>query len=173
MPTPPPAIAEEVEMFARKSGRTGKLVCTPSGWMARFSLRCNDPAMILFQQGMAPEPPTEDVFFAVRNPKAWATDGSATPGVQQMIPLDIEQMGPSGVREFLERGDTWSGRGVHSSQVDALQKSKRAETERKARVDKDARETAMDIAREYRRTILGMPFVGWTPARRRQNKESK
>jgi hypothetical protein len=154
LPHPPPDIAEEVELYARESGRTAKLHFVPGGgWLCRFSLRCNDPRMKLYQEGKASEPPSEDVWFHVPNPKAF--DGQ---GAGAYIPLDIVQMGRSGVREFLERGNTWSGRGIHSSTLDALQSSEQLEQDRKDKLYRSKREGARERARDLRRLILKIPF---------------
>jgi hypothetical protein len=154
LPQAPWEIQDEVELYAREGGRTAKLHFVPGGgWMARFSLRSNDKRMQLWQQGMAAEPPTEDVWFHVPNPRA------DQPGQPPYTPLDILQMGPSGVREFLERGNTWSGRGVHSSLMDAVKASADQEADRKQRLYEKNRQQARDMARDTRRSRLQIPFL--------------
>lgn len=150
LPKAPWEIQEEVELFARKSGRTGKVHFIPNvGWMARFSLRPNDKRMRLYQEGRAERPPTEDVYFRVRDAKTG-----------QAVPLDILEMGASGVREFLEKGDTWSGRGQFSS-LKEEQKTKKLEAEELTRKNKeDARDQARQMVKDQRRTRFKIPFIG-------------
>lgn len=162
LPQAPPDLQEAVELFARKSGRTARLHFVPyGGWFARFELRSNDPRMKLWKEGRAEQPPTEDVWFQKDNPRA----GQVIPGTHgrreaPYIQLDIIQMGASGVTEFLERGDTWSGRGQHSSVVEAVKAASDIEAARKVKNKKNAREHSQDIARDTRRTRLKIPFLG-------------
>lgn len=162
LPQAPPDIQDAVELFARKSGRTARLHFVPfGGWFARFELRCNDPRMKLYQEGRAEAPPTEDVWFQKPNPRA----GEVIPGTHgrreaPYIQMDILQMGASGVTEFLERGDTWSGRGEHSSIEEAVRVASDKNKEQRAKNKADARERGRDIARDTRRTRLKIPFLG-------------
>lgn len=151
LPKCPPDIQEVVELHARKSGRTGKMHFAPgAGWFARFSLRPNDPRLRAYQEGSAPEPPTEDVFFRVPDPNG------TRPG--DSIPLDIMQLGPSGVKEFLERGDTWSGRGEHESIEAAARKAREHNKTVGPKAKEQAREETRDMVNDRRRSILKIPY---------------
>jgi hypothetical protein len=151
LPRAPWDIAEEVELFARESGRTATLHYIPgSGWFARFSLRTNDPRMRLYQEGHAEAPPTEDVWF--HRPKPGGRPGD-------FIMLDIEQMGRSGVRTFLERGNTWSGRGEFDSVEDAARKAMEANRREREKLRADARENNRYAQREKRRWRFKIPFL--------------
>lgn len=105
------------------------------GWMARFSLKPNDPAMKAWKEGRAPEPPTEDVFFIEPDPK----------DPKRMVQMDINQMGASGVRTFLERGNTWSGRGEYTSIEESRHRAREATEKRKRDAKEEAREASVEI----------------------------
>lgn len=151
LPQCPPDIQEVVELHARKSGRTGTMHFAPGiGWFARFSVRSNDPQLRAYQEGRAPEPPSEDVFFRVPDPKG------TRPG--DSIPLDIVQLGASGVKEFLEKGDTWSGRGQYGSVVEAARKTSEHNRTVGAKAKEKAREDNKDHLRDRRRQFLKIPY---------------
>ena len=71
-PRAPAEIADAVELYARQYDRTGKIefAVGPNTWLVRLSLRPNDPRLLRYQQGMAPEPPTEVVWLQEPNPDA-------------------------------------------------------------------------------------------------------
>ena len=62
-PALPHEIQDEVELYARESGRTATLYfaptqfaggrCLSASWIARFSLRCDDKRMLLWKEGKA------------------------------------------------------------------------------------------------------------------------
>lgn len=131
MPKAPHEVAEEVELYARESGRTGSLRFVPTlfvngailrgVWVIDFDLRSNDARMQLWRDGQAEKPPTEQVWLWENNPKAGQeipnTFGQKEP---PMVGLNINHLGSSGVRQFLEQGNSWSGRGEFDSPTDAL-----------------------------------------------------
>lgn len=166
VPTAPYEIADEVERWARTHDRSARLHFFPTvlsngravagTWVVRLSLKPNDKRMELFRQGLAPEPPTEDVWLH-RAP----TDAEVRAGARpdSFIPLDIYQMGASGVREFLEKGDTWSGRGEYASITDELRLKREHNEKVKARAKEEAREANRLERRDERRQRLGIPFL--------------
>lgn len=178
MPRVPWDIQEEVELYARESGRHARVHFVPGGgWFARFTLRTSDPRMELYQKGLVEDPPGEDVWFHVQNPNE--QEGLHASQLKSLrvpicwpvirmengrcrmpfIPLDILQMGPSGVREFLERGNTWSGRGEHSSHEEALNRARAAEKASKERLRSSDQEDARKMALDRRRWWFKIPFV--------------
>lgn len=167
LPEAPPDIREEVELWARERGRTAKIHFVPyGGWFVRLELRPNDPRMRAFQEGRAPEPPTEDVFLHVfrqdYDPKRHPAIPALIPkpgSAQQTVPLDIYQLGRSGVREFLEKGDTWSGRGLYSSHEDRMRKVGEANRESARKLREHYRDQAGRRARDTRRQRLKIPFI--------------
>ena len=157
-PRAPHAFQEEAELWARGSGRHAKLHFSPSGtWFVRISLKSDDKRLSLHQMGLAPEPMGEDVWLHIPNPH----EGQVIRGVRQgpHIPLNLEQLGVSGLREFLEKGDTWSGRGEYLSLVDQLRKVN--ETNEDVRIKNRAfhKEESRHEMRESRRFRYKIPFL--------------
>ena len=161
LPTPPVEIADEVELWARESGRHGTLHFVPTRlaglrvvegtWMVRLSLKSDDKRMLLYKQGLVPEPPTEDVWLHEPDP-------DSPTGYR---PYNITQLGAGGVRQFLEKGNTWSGRGQFGSKTiedlarDAIEKNRNA-----GGVAKDAaRKNCLLKLRDERRWMLKIPFL--------------
>lgn len=150
MPKAPPDLQEEVELFARETGRTGSLHFIPvGGWFARLSLKPNDPRLRLHQEGMAEETPSEDIWFHV--PKRGE--------LNEYEPLDIVQMGRSGIREFLDRGNTWSGRGEFSDHMEALRKANAANEDIDVKFRADLKEESRHEQRDKRRWRFKIPFL--------------
>jgi hypothetical protein len=154
MPTAPPDIAEEVEMFARQHGRTAKLHFVPfGGWFAEFEVRANDPLMKGWREGRLDKPPSERVWFHLPNPRAHQR------GQSEYMQLDIIQLGRQGVRRFLDQGNTWSGRGEFKSIEHAAKVILDRNDEMKVKNKKAALEHAVDVAKDRRRTRFGIPFI--------------
>lgn len=178
LPRPPFEFQEEVELYARESGRTAKLhFMFGCGWFARFSLRSSDKRLVLYQQGMAGKPPTEDTFFHYPNPREHEgltlteLKGLGVPFLRPLIiwkrsrchmpfiPLDIIQMGTSGVRQFLEKGNMWSGRGEFDSLTDQLRTIRDKEADAKRKMREDAREDTRKFVRDQRGRRFKVPTV--------------
>lgn len=161
LPTPPVEVADEVELWARESGRHGTLHFVPTllagarvmygTWVVRLSLRENDKRMLLYKQGLAPEPPTEDIWLHEPDP--------ASPTGYR--PYNIMELGAGGVRQFLEKGNLWSGRGQFGSKTldelarEAIDKNQKAGGVAKAA----AREECRLKLRDDRRWRLKIPFL--------------
>jgi hypothetical protein len=153
-----------VELWARESGRHAKLHFTPGGtWFVRISLKSDDPRMELYKLGLVEEPVGEDVWLHLPN----AEEGKVINGEKQgpFIPLSLTDLGTSGLREFLERGDTWSGRGEYMSLLE--QRRKVNESNEGMRVKNRAfqKEENRHEMRQSRRRRLKIPFLrpkgGW------------
>lgn len=170
LPVPPAALADEVELYAREHGRTGRLVSAPNIiigarlrdviWIAEFSLRPNDKRLLAYQEGRAPEPAVERVWFVEPNPKA----GQVIPnsgGVREPPnrPLNIEAMGASGIRTFLERGNTWSGRGEYDSIVDQRRQVNAANEAARQKHRADQKDLNRERQKAKRRTRFKIPFL--------------
>ncbi len=157
-PTAPHELQEAVELWARESGRHAKLHWSPGGtWFVRLTLRADDKRMLLYRQGFSEAPPGEDVWFHIPNPR----EGQRIGGVLQgpYIPLDIHHLGVSGVREFLEKGNTWSGRGEYLSLVDQLHQVRETnETKRRSFREFQKEENRYE-QRQQRRFRLKIPFL--------------
>jgi hypothetical protein len=164
LPRAPVEIADAVEMYAREHDRHATLEFIPTwidrgrvaagAWVARFTLRNSDKRMQLYQQGLAPKPPTEDVWFHVRNPKA-----ATNPKEPDYFPLDIHQLGVSGIRQFLQRGDTWSGRGEFRSLEEQARLAMQSNTEMRERFRAEQKEASRLEQRDKRRSRFKIPFL--------------
>lgn len=160
LPKAPWDLQEEVELYARESGRTAKLHFMPgiNTWFARFSLRSNDKRMLAYQQGLAADVPTEDVWFhRAASHEDVARNRAQKPG--DWIPLDIIQMGRSGVREFLDRGNTWSGRGEFASIAESRLKAKEANAAAKERLRAQQKDDAMQMTKQTKHHRLKIPVI--------------
>lgn len=147
-PMAPWEIREEVELYAREHGRTAtmELVQAPmfTCWIVKLSLRPNDPRLLAYREGRAAEPETEVV---------WLMDHETGK------PYDIQQLGAAGVRQFLERGNTFSGRGEFASVMDAVEKTSQQNEERRAAFEQKMREENRYERRQDRRKYLKIPQV--------------
>lgn len=163
-PHAPHEFQEVVELWARGSGRHAKLHFTPGGtWFVRISLKHDDPRMELYKLGLVEEPVGEDVWLHLPN----AAEGKVINGEKQspFIPLSLTDLGTAGLREFLEQGNTWSGRGEYMSLLE--QRRRVNESNEDARVKNRAfqKEESRNEMRESRRFRLKIPFLrpkgGW------------
>ena len=113
--------------------------------------------MLLYKRGEAEAPPTEHVWFHIPNPR----EGKMFCGVRQgrFIPLDLSHLGVSGVREFLEKGNTWSGRGEYLSLVDQLQQVREANETARVNNRAEHKEANRHEMRESRRFRYKIPFL--------------
>jgi hypothetical protein len=159
LPVPPVEFADEVELWARQSGRHAKIEFRPTMvkegrveagcWVVRISLKPDDRRMLLYRRGQAPEPPTEDVWLHV-------PDNSSSTGYRA---FDLGQLGTSGVRQFLERGDTWSGRGEFRSIDEQARLAMDANERMREKHRAFEKEESRHEQRAKRRWRLGIPLV--------------
>lgn len=143
-------LQDEVELWARQYDRHARLHFIPvGGFFCRITLRPDDPRMKSFQEGLLeqPDPPGEDVWF---------NEGDGRGGVKC---LDIREMGASGIKEFLEKGNTWSGRGEYDSIVEQQKKVAEANIEERGRLKAFEREENRKEQRSKRRWRMGIPFL--------------
>ena len=154
LPRPPVEIADAVEMYARESGRHATLHFVPlAGWMARFTLRSDDKRMTLYQENRVGDPPTEDVWFHKPNPR------SKERGQPAYIQYSLDELGVSGVRQFLERGNTWSGRGEFYSIEEQAAKAMKANAAMKEGFRAEQKELNRYEQREKRRSRFRIPIL--------------
>lgn len=159
MPRAPAAIADAVELWARKQGRNSNIHYVPyGGWFVDLTLKPDDPRMKLFRDGKAEQPPTERVWFHVPNPKAGqrALDGSMEP---EFLPIDILQLGAEGCVKHLEKGNTFSGRGEFDSLDEALEYAREKNKEMKRKNRAHHREENRLEQRHKRRWRFGIPVI--------------
>ena len=158
-PRPPVEIADEVEAYARQSGRHATLRFNPTllkhgrvvagTWVVRMTLKADDEVLSLYQEGKVAEPPTEDVWLHVPDP-------TYSTGYR---PLDLVQLGAGGVRTFLEKGNLWSGRGEFTS-LDEQVRKVREQNERQRTKNREQHKEANRFEQlEKRRWRLKIPFL--------------
>lgn len=157
-PRAPGAFQDVVELWARESDRHATLHYAPSGtWFVRISLKTDDKRLRLYQMGLADEPMGEDVWLHLPNPHEGKVIGSERQG--PFIPIDLEQLGVTGLREFLDKGNTWSGRGEYLSLVDQRRKVNEANEDARRRHRAFEKEESRNEMRQSRRFRLGIPTV--------------
>lgn len=157
IPRAPTEFQDDVELWARQSGRHAKLVFVPTEWkegsiaagtwVVRIQLRSADPRLEMFQQGRVPEAPTEDVW--IHEPAQGNT----------YKPLNIQQMGTSGLRRFLEKGNMWSGRGEFNSLEDQLRRTRADNEQSKRKFRRERRDSSVYRESQKRRWRLKIPFI--------------
>ena len=175
LPVAPHDIRDAVELYARKSGRTGTIHFVPfGGWFVRFNLRSNDSRMLLWKNGTAPEPPSEDVWLHRENPRF----GKFIPGTNmerepRYLPYQLHELGVTGVVEILERGNTFSKRGEHDSLESAVKQAGESNLAMKRKNRADQKEASRLESREKRRSILKIPFLpGGLTMRKKKEKQA-
>ena len=163
-PHAPHEFQEVVELWARGSGRHAKLHFTPGGtWFVRISLKHDDPRMELYKLGLVEEPVGEDVWLHLPN----AAEGKVINGERQgpFIPLSLTDLGTLGLREFLEQGNTWSGRGEYMSLLEQRRRVNESNEDARVKTRAFQKEESRNEMRESRRFRLKIPFLrpkgGW------------
>jgi len=124
----------------------------------RFTLRPNDKRMQPYQEGRAAKPATEDVWLHEHNPdEGKPLRGGRKEG--QYRPLNIVQMGSGGVRQFLERGNMWSGRGQFQSLEEQVRKVREENEAARLKFRAEQKEESRHEQRDKRRSRLKIPFI--------------
>jgi hypothetical protein len=151
----PYEIRDAVELWAREWGRHGNIEWKPQMNCAviEFTLRGDDPRLRAYQEGQLKHEPKECVFLHYQ---PTLDDGSKS---VHYMPLNLEDLGVSGVIEMLNRGNTWSGCGEYKSFKDAAQKMGEYNDKLKNQIKSAAIADARLRARDDRRHVLGVPFV--------------
>jgi hypothetical protein len=159
LPVAPVDIADAAEEYARESGRHATIHFIPiqverervihGTWLVRFSLRADDKRLQLYREGKVGEPPTEDVWLHV-------PDDAGFGGYR---PLNLTELGAGGLRTFLDRGNSWSGRGEFASLEEQTRKASEANDAMRTKLRADQKEENRLEQREKRRHILGIPFL--------------
>lgn len=168
---PPPEFADAVEAYARKSGRHGTLKFVPvlNCWIVQLTLKATDPALAGFQSGKIEEP-TEPVYLW-REP----TPVERSKGAKGFVGYKLDELGITGLVEFLEKTDTFSGRGQYRSHTEAAADQAYKGEKAREKLQNEAREHARDVAEDRRRQINAIPFlpvgIDFTPPKPAASKE--
>lgn len=125
-PMTPVWFADTIEMWARAHGRHAKTTWDPpvGCFVTRLSRMSHDPVLALVKSGKK-----EDVGVPIYWHE-WKEGVRRHPVTGQVVggfvPMDIEQMGESGVRTYLDKVATWTGRAEFKSVDDAVDASVKA-----------------------------------------------
>lgn len=156
----PVEFADAVEEHFRKTGRHGRLywVNNPPMWVIKVTLRPDDGRLRAWQEGRLSEEPFEQVELVEWKPDAVTLpDGRVLPGY---VGLPIEELGVSGLINFLEKGDVLSGQGEFESLSAAVAYQWKNQREEYNRARLEQRDSAVRRAKDRRRTLLKIPFLG-------------
>lgn len=142
--------ADAVEVWAREQGRHGRLVWNTvlRCYEAQIDLKDADPRLLAWQQGKVRQKPVESVFFHRQD----------KPG-GPWVAMDLQQMGPSGIRKYLDEGNLWSGRGRYRNLMEACRAADDHNQRLEAIMAEAAEQGARDNAREHRRQLFDLPLV--------------
>ena len=160
---PPVEFADAVTKYYREhGGRRATLVWIAMlrMWQIRVEPRVDDPRLGAWRDGTLKDYPLETIELAeykenaIRNPK---TKSGYTPGY---VGYDLEELGVSGLLEFLARADLWTGTGEFGSLSEAVATARRRQKEQAEKLDKQMRAQAVDRALDRRRSVLKIPFLG-------------
>ena len=157
--TPPVEFADAVETYARKYGKHGTMRFVPppvNVWIVEFELRANDPRRSLWQSQRAKEEPKEVVYL-------WR---DATPqeiararGQWHRVGYKLDELGVSGLVQFLDRTNLFSGRGEYGSLTEAVKDQANKQEQGEAKELEDARQGAVEIGMDKRRQLFKIPYL--------------
>lgn len=157
--------AEAVETWAREHGGHAKLRWLPTPmncWAVVLSFKLGDP-----RQG-GPEDGEPVLLHEWWTAKQWQQRKPRMARrhhrTNQIMPgnyaFELDELGVDGLRKWLDRGNILSGRGEfqsveHAGQVQQEQHEKLNESRYRA-----AKSNARDLAKDVRRQVLKIPFIG-------------
>lgn len=154
-PTIPWDIQDAVQVWGRERGRPARMVwnttlCANYGGCAevRIDLKPDDPRLRPWQEGRAKSLPFEPVFF-----HEW--DKS----VRHYKPINIHELGPSGVVAKLDEGYMWSGRGKHKNILELAEANIADNAAAEVALGTGFVERNRDCRREHRRQLEDVPQV--------------
>jgi hypothetical protein len=150
----PVEVRDEVELWAREHGRHGRIYWNSVTRCAciELDLKPGDPRLEAYQKGRLKHKPVEAVYL-----HRW--DKNA--GCWKATPPRPQDLSPDAVRQWLDRGNLWSGRGESAAKNlhDACVRADRAEREFYEKQRDKIRERTQDRARDRRRQVLDLPLV--------------
>jgi hypothetical protein len=148
-------LSDAVEMWARERGKHATI-----GWNSAtncavidFTLRPDDPRMKAYREGKLRFEPKESLLLNYRETDSQGREYGP------FLPLDIEQLGVSGVINMLNEGDVQSGNGKYADMQQAVHAIERRNAQARAKMKDVAVENARLRARDDRRWVAGQPLV--------------
>jgi len=155
----PVEFADAVELHFRKSGRHARLVMIPSirTWQIRVAPRPDDPRLGAWRDGRLTEYPEELIELCEYEPRAaQLPSGQWIPGY---VPYSLDELGVTGLVNWLEQADLWSGRGEVNSMAEGVALQRRRQQEAQEKAKRQIRDAAVDRAKDRRRSVLKIPFL--------------
>lgn len=164
----PVEFRDEAELFARNFGGHGDVVWVGApinAWQVRLSLNAGDPRLQNPDSGTHFEAVTLHEWVDPRreptHPKLDLLPRHSTTNevVQGYVPLDLDEIGVSGMREILEKGSLLTGRGDYDSADRAI----KAVSDRHRKLREQTKLDRQDLVRQRfkdeRRRVLGIPQI--------------
>lgn len=156
-PVAPADLSDAVILWARGQGRRSRGVEWDADigcFVIRLSRREDDPIHEARRQGRISE---QDAMETVEL-RGWVWTDEAK-GQGRFLPYDLEQFGPSGLVEMLDRGNVATGRGEYTSLQHYIGATVARNRAKKEAWKRQAEDQTRETANRYRRTILGLPQV--------------
>lgn len=157
VPVAPADISDAVTTWARNQGRRSRGVewDQESGcFVIRLSRRADDPVHKARQEGRISEEDTHETVYL----QGWVwTDERAGQG--KLLPYDLDQFGPTGIIELLDKGNMATGRGEYSSLQQYIGATVARNRQKKEAWKRQAEDQTRETASRYRRKVLGLPQV--------------
>ena len=164
----PTEFRDEAELFARQYSGHGDVVWVGAPvncWQVRLTLAPNDPRLRHPDDGThfesaelhewvdpSREPSHPKLDKLPRN----ARTNAVTPGY---IPLELDEIGVSGLRKLLEKGSLMSGRGEYESSEAATKAVVSQHRMLRETTEADQRDNARQRMKYGRRRALGIPMI--------------
>lgn len=158
-PATPAWFSDTVELWARTWGRNATTRWEPAMgcFVTFFSRRPTDPVLQAVQEGRRDDEGEPHYWHEWKEGvRQHPLSGKMVGG---WVATDIEQLGESGVRERLDRGNLWSGRGEHAS-LEAVAEAQEAANRRTMEAKRAMlRDATRDPLRATIRHAKGLPTV--------------
>jgi hypothetical protein len=151
----PSEIRDAVASWARQWGRHGSIAFNHALKCAviELSLKEDDPRLKPWKEGKLSHEPKECIPLHFQKPM-----GDGTKSVHY-FPLNLDELGVTGIIEMLNRGNTWSGTGEYRSFKEAAQIMGEHNEKLKAQIKDAAIEEGRLRARDMKRQVFGLPLV--------------
>jgi hypothetical protein len=114
----------------------------------QFELKPDDPRLKGWMEGRLKQKPVESVFL-----HRWNS------AKKHYEAISLEQLGVDGLRNLLDKGNLWSGRGEYRNLMDAVRAADEQNQALEKQMENAAVEGARLRARDDRRWAMGLPSV--------------
>jgi hypothetical protein len=154
----PYQITDAVELWAREHGRHGSVRRDPRGFaVIELSIKDDDPRMKGWREGKLKSKPVDKVPLLYQ--KTFRDQYGKEQRSPRYSPIDLEELGVSGVLEILNRGNLASGTGEWRDLMQCVQSVAAKNDALKDSIMRAARDNARARAREIVRDAAPKSFV--------------